>query len=188
MHAAQEEGRTKASYLISCSHSGPWGGASTSLQSCGLTRFGGPVGWLRGLLVIDFAIATAPEALISTQVESSTEDRHATGELERLPAPLFGVLPDLPVARNGAHEAHPFTSGLAINSARRSGRSVGSGQKTRLPPTDRFRGSLRMTSRIRRNEFARQLGSCSGLTIRAPARKSRKKRSSRDTSMSAANS
>ena len=30
------------------------------------------------------------------------EDRHATGELERLPAPLIGVLPDLPVARDGA--------------------------------------------------------------------------------------
>src|ERR1700737_1894384 len=30
------------SYLISCSHSGPCGGASTSLQSCGLTHFGRP--------------------------------------------------------------------------------------------------------------------------------------------------
>src|SRR3984893_1262832 len=28
------------SYLISCSHPGPCGGASTSLQSCGLTHFG----------------------------------------------------------------------------------------------------------------------------------------------------
>jgi Ku70/Ku80 beta-barrel domain len=31
--------------------------------------------------------------LVSTRAESSREDRHATGELERLPAPLFGVLP-----------------------------------------------------------------------------------------------
>ena len=36
--------------------------------------------------------------------EPSREDRYATGELERLPAPLIGVLPDLSVARDGAHE------------------------------------------------------------------------------------
>jgi hypothetical protein len=54
-------------------------------------------------------------------------------------------------------------------------------------PSDRRRGLLRMMSRISRNELARQRGSRPGLTIRAPARKSRKRMSSGDTSMNAAN-
>src|ERR1700736_221112 len=43
------------SYLISCSHSGPFGGASTRLQSCGfgLTHFGrSGEGSPRGLLFV----------------------------------------------------------------------------------------------------------------------------------------
>src|ERR1700730_6715438 len=56
------------SYLISCSQSGPCGGASTSLQSCGLTHLGRPGDWLRGLLFIEFAITAAREALISIRV------------------------------------------------------------------------------------------------------------------------
>src|ERR1700737_3018838 len=44
------------SYLISCSHSGPFGGASTSLQSCGLIHFGRLGDWPRGLLFIKFVI------------------------------------------------------------------------------------------------------------------------------------
>ncbi len=106
------------SYLISWSHSGPCGGSFTSLQSCGLTHLGRPGAWPRGLLFIDFAITGMRQALLSTRVQSSTENRHATGELERLPAPLFGVLPDLPVARDGAHKTHSLTSGLASNSSR----------------------------------------------------------------------
>src|SRR5207244_2090999 len=47
------------SYLISCSHTGPCGGASTSLQSCGLTQLGSPVGSPRRLLFIDFAITAS---------------------------------------------------------------------------------------------------------------------------------
>ena len=46
-------------------------------------------------------------------LEKSREDRHATGELERLPAPLFGVLPHLPFARYGAYETHSLAPGLA---------------------------------------------------------------------------
>jgi DNA end-binding protein Ku len=67
------------------------------------------------------------------RMESSTEDRDATGKLARLSAPLFGVLSDLPVASDGADETHSPASGLASNSCRRSGRSVGSGQGTRYP-------------------------------------------------------
>ena len=93
------------SYLISCSHSGPCGGASTSLQSCGLTQLGSPVGSPRGVLFVDFVI-TAAGSVDIYRGEPSREDRYATGELERLPAPLIGVLPDLPVTRDGAHETH----------------------------------------------------------------------------------
>ncbi len=46
------------SYLISCNHSEPWGGASTSLQSCGLTQLGSPAGSPRVLLFVDFETAT----------------------------------------------------------------------------------------------------------------------------------
>src|ERR1700730_4494430 len=111
------------SCLISCTHSGPCGGASTSLQSCGLTQPGSPVGSPRGLLFVDLAISCAGSVDIYTG-EPSTEDRYATGELERLPAPLFGVLPDLPVACDGAHQTHSPAPGLAGNYARRVARSA----------------------------------------------------------------
>jgi hypothetical protein len=38
------------------------------------------------------------EALVVYELRSCTEGRNATGELERAPAPLCGVMPDLPVA------------------------------------------------------------------------------------------
>jgi DNA end-binding protein Ku len=60
-------------------------------------------------------------------VESSTEDRHATGELERLPAPLFGVLPDLPDAGDGARQIYSPAPGLAANRARGTGGCPGRG-------------------------------------------------------------
>ena len=41
---------------FACNHSEPWGGAATSLQSCGLTRFGRPGEWLGSLFVEDLAI------------------------------------------------------------------------------------------------------------------------------------
>src|SRR5580704_5373571 len=91
------------SYLISCSHSGPCGGASASLQSCGLTHFGRSGEEPRSSLFVDFVITAAGSVDIYTG-QPSREDRHATGELERLPAPLFGVLPDLPDTGDGAHE------------------------------------------------------------------------------------
>jgi hypothetical protein len=56
------------SYLISSSHSGPCGGAVTSLQSCGLIHFGRPGEEPRGRLVVDFVITAAREASVSIQV------------------------------------------------------------------------------------------------------------------------
>src|ERR1700730_15366773 len=65
------------SCLISCSHSGPCGGASTSLQSCGLTQLGSPVGSPRGLLFDDFVI-TAAGSVDIYRGGPSREDRFAT--------------------------------------------------------------------------------------------------------------
>ena len=98
-----------------------------------MIHFGRPLGSLRGRVVIDFAITVAPVVLVSMRMESSTEDRHATGKLARVSAPLFGVLSDLPVASDGADDTHSLASGLASNSCQRSGRSVGPGEGTRCP-------------------------------------------------------
>jgi hypothetical protein len=38
---------------------------------------------------------------------------YAPGELERLSAPIFGVMPDILVARDDAYEVHSPASGLA---------------------------------------------------------------------------
>ena len=176
------------SYLISCSHSGPRGGASTSLQSCGLTHLGRPGEWPSGRLFIDFAITTARDPLGSTRAEWPKEDRHATGELERIPAPLFGVLPDLPVAGDGAHETHSPTSGLASNSGRRTERSGGPRQRTRFLRSSNVEASSGLRRASGGTSSPGNSDKRSGLTIRAPARKSRRRRSSGDTNMSAANS
>ena len=66
-----------SSYLISCSHSWPCGGAITSLQSCGLTQFGRPGGLPRGRLAIDFAITAAREVLADRRrgfLQTKSED------------------------------------------------------------------------------------------------------------------
>ena len=52
------------SNLISCSHSGPRGGASTILQSSGLTHVGRPGEWLGASSSLDFAVS-AREAVVS---------------------------------------------------------------------------------------------------------------------------
>src|SRR6202011_1180802 len=59
------------------------------------------------------------------------EDRHATSQLERLPTPLIGVLPDLSVARDGAHETHSLAPGLARGAGRGRWRARGPGRRTR---------------------------------------------------------
>jgi len=57
----------------------------------------------------------------------------------------------------------------------------------KMSPNYRRRGVLRITSRIRRNECAPQLGSPFCLTIPAPVGRSTKKRLSKDTNTNAAN-
>src|SRR5262249_33693326 len=49
------------SNLISCSHSAPSGGASTSLVSCGFIQLGRPGEWSRNLLFIDLALKRRTE-------------------------------------------------------------------------------------------------------------------------------
>src|ERR1700757_3254931 len=64
-------------------------------------------------------------------MQSSTEARHAKGELERSPAPLTSVLPDLSVAGNGTHKIHALASSMASGACRPKGRLVGSDQPTK---------------------------------------------------------
>src|ERR1700730_4987226 len=47
------------------------------------------------------------------------EGRYATGDLERFPAPVFGVVPDLSFARDLAYETYSPAPGLAICSGPR---------------------------------------------------------------------
>ena len=111
------------------------------------------------------------ETLISIRVEAFREDGYATSKLERLSAPFSGLVPGLPVAVDGADEnpsaytkfgeLHPPTK---KTTCRRRSADL-------MFPTGRPKGSHWMRSRITRNEYAPQLGSHSGLTIPAPAKK-----------------
>src|SRR5262249_42467396 len=69
--------------------------------------------WVSRLISHRFCYHSHARSVDNYTGRPSREDRYATGELERLPAPLFGVLPDLLVARDGAHETHSPASGLA---------------------------------------------------------------------------
>jgi hypothetical protein len=110
---------------------------------------------LLGFLIVVFAITAERRVLTSTEIEYVPEDRDATGELERLPAPLSGVLPDLPIARDGAHEACiTYTRfGDQLQLTKRATCRTGIANKMFL--TGQRRGFLKRKSGIRAHKRAR---------------------------------
>jgi hypothetical protein len=162
------------SYLISCSHSGPCGALSTSLQSCGFTHLGNSVASARGRSVFDFAMTlTRSVDIYSSNCPGRINMPRASwrGHL-RLSLVSFPIYFSPATARAKPIRLHQVwqlsPAGNAVEPPPRT--------ENRTLPTYARRCLTQMASRIARNRWAPFPGSGSSLTIRPPARGNRERR------------